>query len=160
MNEKVLLRQKEYDELKKKLEYLKTTRREEIAQQLKEARSYGDLSENAEYDAAKEAQRNLQDEIDKTEYKVNNAEIIDESELTGEHVNLGLTVDIRDVKTGEEFSYMIVGITDADPFEGRISNESPVGKGLLGHSVGEKVDIELDGGEILTYEIIEIRKVQ
>ena len=157
MSEEILLTQEGYDKVVSEHEYLVSVRREEVSQHLKEAKSYGDLSENAEYDAAKNEQAELEERIAKLEYMMRNAKIVSEEEMTGERVNLGLTVRIKDQKTGKQAKYTIVGITDADPFSGKISNESPVGKALLGRSKGEVVEIETEGG-ILVYKIMEIMK--
>ena len=157
MSEEILLTQEGYDKVVAEHEYLVSVRREEVSQHLKEAKSYGDLSENAEYDAAKNEQAELEERIAKLEYMMRNVKIVSEEEMTGEHVNLGLTVRIKDQKTGKQAKYTIVGITDADPFSGKISNESPVGKALLGHSKGEVVEIETEAG-ILVYKIMEILK--
>ena len=157
MSEEILLTQEGYDKVVAEHEYLVSVRREEVSQHLKEAKSYGDLSENAEYDAAKNEQAELEERIAKLEYMMRNVKIVSEEEMTGEHVNLGLTVRIKDQKTGKQAKYTIVGITDADPFSGKISNESPVGKALLGHSKGEVVEIETEAG-ILVYKIMEIIK--
>ena len=155
MSEEILLTQEGYDKIVSEHEYLVSVRREEVSQHLKEAKSYGDLSENAEYDAAKNEQAELEERIAKLEYMMRNARIVSEDELTGERVNLGLTVRIKDQKTGKQSKYTIVGITDADPFTGKISNESPVGKALLGRTKGEVVEIETESG-ILVYKIMEI----
>ena len=155
MAEEILLTQQGYDDIVKEHEYLVSVRRAEVSEHLKEAKSYGDLSENTEYDAAKNEQAELEERIAKLEYMMRNAKIVSDEELTGEHVNLGLTVRIKDQKTGKQAKYTIVGITDADPFAGKISNESPVGKALLGHSKGDVVEIETESG-ILVYKIMEI----
>jgi len=157
MSEEILLTKEGYDKVVAEHEYLVSVRREEVSQHLKEAKSYGDLSENAEYDAAKNEQAELEERIAKLEYMMRSAKIVAEDEVTGEHVNLGLTVRIKDQNTGKQFKYTIVGITDADPFSGKISNESPVGKGLLGHAKGDVVEIETESG-MLTYKIMEIIK--
>ncbi len=141
--------------LKEELEKLRTEGRDEIAERIKVARSFGDLSENAEYDAAKNEQAELEDRIVKLETMIRNAKIVTEEELTGDHVNLGLGVRVKDVKTKEEETYTIVGIINADPFNNKISNESPVGKALLGHKVGDVVDVETEMG-MFTYKIMEI----
>ena len=157
MSEEILLTQEGYDKIVKEHEYLVSVRREEVSQHLKEAKSYGDLSENAEYDAAKDEQAELEDRINRLEYMMRNARIKANDEITGEHVDLGLAVKVKDMKTKEEFEYTVVGITEADPFEGRISNESPVGKALLGKKVGESVEIETEMG-VLNYKVLEISK--
>jgi len=155
MSEEILLTQEGLDKIVAEHEYLVSVRREEVSQHLKEAKSYGDLSENAEYDAAKTEQAELEERIAKLENMMRNARIVSDSEQSGEQVNLGLTVRIKDQKTGKQAKYTIVGITDADPFAGKISNESPVGKGLLGHKKGDIVEIETEAG-ILVYKIMEI----
>lgn len=132
MSEEILLRQEDYDKIVEEHEYLTSVRRIEVSEHLKEAKSYGDLSENAEYDAAKNEQAELEDRIQKLETMMRNGKIVTEAEMTGDHVNLGLGVRVKDMKTKEEFTYTIVGINQADPFEDKISNESPVGKALLG----------------------------
>ncbi len=157
MSEEILLTKEGYDKVVSEHEYLVSVRREEVSQHLKEAKSYGDLSENAEYDAAKNEQAELEERIAKLEYMMRNVKIVSEEEMTGEHVNLGLTVRIKDQKTGKQAKYTIVGITDADPFSGKISNESPVGKALLGRKKGEIVEIETEAG-VLIYKIMEILK--
>ena len=158
MSEEFLTTQEGYDKVVKEHEYLVSVRREEVSNHLKEAKSYGDLSENAEYDAAKELQQEVEERIAKLEALMRNAKIISDSEINEDQVNLGLTVQIKDLKTKEEFTYTIVGANQADPFEGRISNECPVGKALLGHKVGDKIEIELENGSILNYQIKKITK--
>ena len=157
MNEEVLLTKKEYEELEAKRDYLVSVRRKEVSEHLKEAKSYGDLSENAEYDAAKDEQAELEDNINKIEYQLRNARIVTEEELTGEHVNLGLAVKVKNKKTKKVSTYTVVGITNADPFKNRISNESPVGKALLGKKVGDVVEVQTAGGT-MNLEILEISK--
>ncbi len=157
MSEEILLRQEDYDKIVEEHEYLTSVRRIEVSEHLKEAKSYGDLSENAEYDAAKNEQAELEDRIQKLETMMRNGKIVSEAELTGDRVNLGLGVRIKDTKTKEEFTYTIVGINQADPFEGKISNESPVGKALLGHKKGDVVEIQTEVGT-LNYKIMEIIK--
>ena len=163
MAEEVLLTQEGYDKLATEHEYLITVRRPEVSEHLKEAKSYGDLSENAEYDAAKNEQVEVEERISKLEAMMRNAKIIADEDITGETVNLGLTVELKDLADGETFKYTIVGITDADPLEGKISNESPVGKALIGKKKGDKVEITIETKEgtenlSLHYEIIGISK--
>ncbi len=163
MAEEILLTQEGYDKLAEEHEYLVSVRRIEVSEHLKEAKSYGDLSENAEYDAAKEEQADLEARINRLEYMMRNAKIVAEEDVTGEHVNLGLSVKIKDLATKEEFVYKIVGITDADPINGLISNESPVGKALIGKKVGDKVEVVIESkdaseGTILRYKVMEIIK--
>ena len=163
MAEEILFTQEGYDKIVEEHDYLVAVRRPEVTEHLKIARSFGDLSENAEYDAAKEEQAELEARIQKLETMMRNARIVDEAEMTGEHVNLGLSVKIKDLKTKETFVYKIVGITDADPIEDRISNESPVGKALIGKKVGDKVEVVIESkdaseGQILRYQVMEIIK--
>lgn len=134
MSEEILLTQEGYDKLEAERDMLVSVRRKEVSERLKEAISYGDLSENAEYDAAKNEQAELEERIHKLETMMRNAKIINEDEVSGDHVNVGLTVRVVETQTGEEQSFVIVGSTEADPFAepARISNESLVGQGLLG----------------------------
>jgi len=157
MSEAVLLTKEGYEKVVAEHEYLVSVKREEVAQHLKEAKSYGDLSENSEYDAAKNEQAELEERIAKLEAMMRNAQIVDEEELTGDHVNLGLGVRIKNIETGKQFTYTIVGITDADPFENKISNASPVGKALLGRRKGDIVEIETANG-MVRYKVMEIIK--
>jgi transcription elongation factor GreA len=157
MSEAVLLTKEGYEKVVAEHEYLVSVKREEVAQHLKEAKSYGDLSENSEYDAAKNEQAELEERIAKLEAMMRNAQIVDEEELTGEHVNLGLGVRIKNIETGKQFTYTIVGITDADPFSNKISNASPVGKALLGRRKGDVVEIETANG-MVRYKVMEIIK--
>ena len=138
---------------------LVSVRRKEVSERLKEAISYGDLSENAEYDAAKNEQAELEERIHKLETMMRNAKIINEDEVSGDHVNVGLTVRVVETQTGEEQSFVIVGSTEADPFAepARISNESLVGQGLLGKGIGEVAEIVVPDG-VLHYRIEEITK--
>ena len=140
-----------------RLEYLKTTGRTEIAEQIKIARSFGDLSENAEYDAAKLEQARIEYEIVELENMLRNVVLIDEDALDTNTVSVGVTVRVQQVGTDLESEYQIVGTAEANPLEGRISNESPVGSSLLGHRVGELVDVNAPGG-ISTFKILEIKK--
>ena len=158
MSEEILLTQEGYDKIVKELDYLKAVRRNEVSEHLKEAKSYGDLSENAEYDAAKDEQAELEDRIAKLETMMRKGKIVADEELTGDHINLGLSAKIKDMKSGMEFVFTIVGITEADPFENRISNESPVGKALIGKTVGEIVEISLPDGSVVNYKVLEIVK--
>ena len=130
------------------LEYLKTVRRKELAEEIKEARSHGDLSENSEYDEAKNEQAIIEGRIAEIEAQLKNVRVLDESELNNEMVHVGSKVTICEKGTDTPEEYKIVGSTEADPFNGRISDESPIGKSLLGHAVGETVEVETPGGVI------------
>lgn len=143
--------------LEDELENLRTVRRQEVAERLKVAISYGDLSENSEYDDAKSEQAFIEGRILELEQMVNTATIIDEAANKASGiVNLGSTVVVRDVETGDEDVYTIVGTTEADPFKNRISNESPVGAAIIGQKVGTEVVVDTPVGE-LTYKIVEIK---
>ena len=159
MSEEILLTQEGYDKLEAERDMLVSVRRKEVSERLKEAISYGDLSENAEYDAAKNEQAELEERIHKLETMMRNAKIINEDEVSGDHVNVGLTVRVVETQTGEEQSFVIVGSTEADPFAepARISNESLEGQGLLGKGIGEVAEIVVPDG-VLHYRIEEITK--
>lgn len=149
-----------YDGLKKmeqELENLKTVRRKEVVEKIKEARGQGDLSENAEYDAAKEEQGEIESRIVQLENLLRNAEVIDEDVLKMDVVNLGSKVTVLDVEFDEEMEYTIVGSTEADPMNGRISNESPLGMALLGQKVGATVMADTPDGEV-AFKILNIQK--
>ena len=137
------------------LEELKVVRRKEVAQKIKEARELGDLSENAEYDAAKDEQRDIETRIEELEKLLKNAEVVDEEEADTDKVSIGCRVSILDVAEKEEFEYKIVGSSEADSLKGKISNESPVGKALIGAKKGKTVTVETQAGE-LKYKILAI----
>ena len=143
------------EELEKKLEELTVVRRHEVADKLKTAREHGDLSENAEYDAAKEEQAMVEGEILEIERQLRDCEIIEDNVNTGV-VSVGRSVKLYDYDFDEEVEYQIVGTTEADPEKGKISNESPIGKGLLGKRKGKEVSIETPGG-IVRFKILEIK---
>lgn len=145
------------EKYEQRLEYLKTTGRTEIAEQIQIARSFGDLSENAEYDAAKLEQARMEYEIIEIEAMLRNVVIIDEDTINTEVVNVGNTIKVLNKALGKEMSFQIVGSAEANPRESRISNESPVGAGLLGHKLGEVVTISTPGGAS-DFEILEISK--
>lgn len=159
MSEEILLTQEGYDKLEAERDELVSVRRKEVSERLKEAISYGDLSENAEYDAAKNEQAELEERIHKLETMMRNAKIINEDEVSGDQVNVGLKVRIKDVNNGEEQEFVIVGSTEADPFAepAKISNESLVGQSLLGKKIGEVAEILVPDGT-LHYRVEEISK--
>ena len=144
-------------ELEERLEYMKTVTRKEIAEQIKEARGFGDLSENAEYDEAKNEQSRIEGEIKQLEDRLRNATVIDESMLNTKTVNVGSTVVVQEQGSSEKVTYLIVGSTEANPLEGKISNESPVGEALVGHGKGDVVDVTTPGGQI-EYTILSIKR--
>ena len=138
------------------LEYLKTVRRKELAEEIKEARSHGDLSENSEYDEAKNTQGLVENRITELEQMVKNAVIIDESELSVDNVSVGTHVTIQMTGEDETEEYDIVGRTEADPLNGKISDESPVGHALLGRAVGAKTEVLLPTGHTVEYTVLAI----
>ncbi|RHW40582.1 transcription elongation factor GreA [Neobacillus notoginsengisoli] len=144
------------DKLVQELENLKTVKRKEVVERIKIARSFGDLSENSEYDSAKEEQAFVEGRITTLENMIRNAIIIDESEITGDAVALGRRVTFVELPDGEEETYSIVGSAEADPFEGKISNDSPIAKSLIGKKVGDTVSVQTPGGE-MTVKIISIQ---
>lgn len=143
--------------LENELEYLKTTRMAEISEEIKEARAHGDLSENAEYDAAKAEQARIEGRINDIEQMLRDVEIIDEKNVDTNSVNIGTTVRILALANNMEFEYQIVGTAEANINDGRISNESPVGAALIGHAVGDTVDVNVPGG-VMSYKVLEIKK--
>lgn len=134
--------------LEEELEYLKTVKRKEVVERIKIARDFGDLSENSEYDSAKEEQGFVEGRISTIESMLRNALIIQDDESMANIVTLGKTVTFIELPDGEEESYTIVGSAEADPFEGKISNDSPIAKALLGHKVDEVVKLTTPGGEM------------
>jgi len=141
--------------LETELEYLKTEKRKEVAEKIKQARSFGDLSENSEYDEAKNEQGHVEVRIVQIENMLKNAKLIDESEIDANVVSLGTTVKLLDVEFKEEVVYTIVGSAEADPVASKISDESPVGQGLLGKKVGETAKIETPAG-VMKFKVLEI----
>lgn len=138
------------------LRELKDVRRKEIAQKIKEAREQGDLSENAEYDAAKDEQRDTEARISELETILKNVEVVDDDDITADKVMVGSTVTIFDIEFSEELTYKIVGSTEVDSLNGKISNESPVGKGLIGAHVGETITVQTPAGES-AYKVLDIK---
>lgn len=143
--------------LEAELQDLKVNRRKEVAQKIKEAREQGDLSENAEYDAAKEEQRDIELRIEEIDKILKNAELVVDDDIDSSVINIGCTVRIKDLEFDEEMEYKIVGSTEANSLKGKISNESPVGKALIGAKKGQIVGVETPSGE-LKYKILEITK--
>lgn len=143
--------------LEDELDELKTVRRKEIAERIKEALAFGDISENAEYDEAKNEQAQLEERIAKLEALLRNAKIIDEEDISTDNVSIGSRVKVKDLEYNEEIEYTIVGSAEADPYEGKISNESPVGKALIGGKSGDTVEVKVPDG-IIKYEILEIAR--
>ena len=156
MEKQIVLTRESYDAKVKELEQLKTTGRDEIAERIKVARSFGDLSENAEYDEAKNEQGKLYSRIAELEDILLHVVIIDESELSVDSVAVGTHVSIKMIGDDEAEEYDIVGRTEADPINGKISDESPVGHALLGKAVGEKAEVLLPSGQTVEYEVLAI----
>ena len=157
MDKKNLLTYEGLQKLESELHNLKVVKRKEVAQKIKEAREQGDLSENAEYDAAKDEQRDIEARIDEIEKILKNAEVVVEEEVDLDKISVGCRVKILDMEYDEELDYKIVGSTEANSLKGKISNESPVGKALLGAKVGEVVTVETQAGE-LNYKVLEIQR--
>ena len=153
----ILLTQEGYQKLEDELEILKTVRRREVADRIKVAISFGDISENAEYDEAKNEQAQVEERIIKLESMIRRAVIIDESKIDSNVVTIGSIDKVNDMDFEEEVEYTIVGSAEADPYEGKISNESPVGKALLGRTIGDIVDVQVPDG-VAKFEILEIRR--
>lgn len=144
--------------LENELQELKVVKRKEVAEKIKEAREQGDLSENAEYDAAKDEQRDIEARIEEIEKILKNAEVVDEDEIDTNKINIGCKVTVYDNAFDEEIEFRIVGSTEANSLRNMISNESPVGRALLGKQVGEETKVETQAG-IITYKVLNIQKV-
>ena len=158
MEEKeVILTQEGYNRLEEELNFLKTEKRTEIAERIKVAMGFGDLSENAEYDEAKGAQAENEIQITELENKLRNAKIINEKEIDTETVQIGNLVKVHDIEFDEDIEYTIVGSTEVSLAENKISNESPLGKALIGAKKGDKVDVHAPAG-IIKYKILDIKK--
>ena len=157
MDKKNILTYQGLQELEEELQNLKVVRRKEVAQKIKEAREQGDLSEHAEYDAAKDEQRDIEARIEDIEKILKNAEVVVEEEVELDKISIGCKVKILDVEENEELEYKIVGSTEANSLKGKISNESPVGKALLGAKIGDVVKVETHVGE-LEYKVLEIQR--
>ncbi len=157
MDKKNILTYQGLKKLEDELQDLKVNKRKEVAQKIKEAREQGDLSENAEYDAAKDEQRDIEARIEELEKILKNAEVVVEEEAAIDKVNIGCKVKIFDCEFNEELEYKIVGSTEANSLKGKISNESPVGRALIGKTVGDEVIVDTQVGE-LKYKVLEIQR--
>ncbi len=160
MGDEVFLTKEGLEKLKTELHHLKTVRRKEVAARIKEAREYGDIAENSEYEDAKNEQAFVEGRIKDLENLLRNVKIIedeDESPEGNHEVKIGSTVEIKDLESGEKFIYTLVGSAEADPSENKISNESPVGSAILGRKAGEKVKVEVPVG-VIEYAILNICK--
>ena len=156
MQKEVLLTPEGLDKLKAEIEHLSTEKRREVAERIKEAREFGDISENSEYDDAKNEQAMLEKQIAELEEKLRNARLIDDKNLDTEKVTVGVTVHVKDQKTDKSTKFRIVGSAEADPAEQKLSNESPVGKALLGHKRGEVVSVPVPRGPARKLKITKI----
>lgn len=143
--------------LEDELQDLKTVKRKEVSQKIREAREQGDLSENAEYDAAKDEQRDIEARIEQIEKILKNVEVVDEDEVDLDKVSVGCQVRVLDITYNEEMEFKLVGSTEASSLKGKISNESPVGKALIGARVGDVVQVETQAGTV-DYEVLEIQR--
>jgi transcription elongation factor GreA len=144
----VILTQEGFEKLQDELEELKTKRRQEVADRIREAREFGDISENSEYDDAKNEQAMLEQRIAALEEKLRAARVIDTSEVGGDVISIGSHVTLSDIERKQTLKYQIVGSAEADPMEGRLSNESPVGRALIGRKSGEKLDVDVPQGKL------------
>jgi transcription elongation factor GreA len=156
-NKETLLTQEGYDKIEKELNYLRSTKRKEVAERIKTAIAFGDLSENSEYDEAKNEQAFTEGKIISLEKMLKNAAIIDENDFSTEEVHVGARVKLLIVEDDEEVEYTIVGAAEANPLESKLSNESPVGEALVGKKLGEFVKVTVPDG-IMTYKILNINK--
>lgn len=143
--------------IEQKLDFLKSVRRREVAERIKQAIEYGDISENSEYEDAKNEQAFIEGEIITLEKMLRTAKVIDEGEISTDVVTLGSTVTLKDLEDSEIFEYTIVGSAEADPMEWRISNESPVGEAILGQPVGSIIEVNVPAG-VLKYEVMDIKR--
>ena len=157
MSDKIPMSREGYDKLVKELEVMKTTKRREIAEDIARARAFGDLKENAEYDAAKNSQAMNERNIAHAEDKLARAQIIDDSKISKDQVFIGATVLLKDLKNNDEFSYSIVPQDEANFDEGKISVSSPIAKGLLGLKVGDSAEIKIPAGT-LKYKVLKITR--
>ena len=154
---KNILTQEGLRELEAELEDLKVIKRKEVAQKIKEAREQGDLSENAEYDAAKDEQRDIEARIEEIEAILKNVEVVGEDDVDDKKINVGCHIKIHDFEYDEDLEFSIVGSTQTDSLRGKISNESPLGQALIGHEIGDVVEVEM--GEVVSkYKVIDIKK--
>jgi transcription elongation factor GreA len=157
MEQKIRVSKQGFEELQKRYDWLVQVKRVEVASKLKEARSYGDLSENAEYDEAKNEQAIVEAEINETKSKLDNAVIIDETDISDTEVSVGVYVRLEDTDENESFKIQIVGSTESDPENDKISEDSPVGRGCIGKKAGDTFEVETPGG-LRNFKVIEISK--
>ena len=158
MAEGTILTESGLKKLEEELDYLVSVRRNEISEQIAVARGFGDLSENAEYDEAKKEQAKVEEEITRLQATIRTATVVADDEITTEQVSIGTIVKVKDLDDGEIYEYAIVGANEADPMEDKISNESPVGAGLLGAKRNQTVTIQIPAGQI-QYKVLNIQKM-
>ena len=158
MAEGTILTESGLKKLEEELDYLVSVRRNEISEQIAVARGFGDLSENAEYDEAKKEQAKVEEQITRLQATIRTAIVVADDEITTEKVSIGTIVKVKDLDDGETYEYAIVGANEADPMENKISNESPVGAGLIGMKKNQTVEIAIPAG-ILRYKIMSIKKM-
>ncbi|MBI4387503.1 MAG: transcription elongation factor GreA [Candidatus Omnitrophica bacterium] len=157
MSEKVFLTSEGYEKLKAELKHLKETKRMEVARQLETARAHGDLSENAEYDTAKEAKAQLESRIRTLEEKLMSAKVVDLSEIKTDKIYFGTSAELKNLKTGATITFSFVAQDEADLAKNRISIQSPIGKALLGHAVGDKVNVTIPAG-VISFQVLKIER--
>ncbi len=157
MTKQTVITEEGLKKLESELDELKTVKRKEVAEKIKVALSFGDLSENSEYDEAKNEQAILEGRIAEIENQLKNVRVLDETDINTEAVHVGSTVTVRVKGKKTDATYQLVGSTEADPLGGRISDESPIGKALIGHKVGEQIEVETPGG-LVTLTIRQIAK--
>ena len=152
----IILTKEGYEKLKEEIDYLRNDKRREVAERIRIAREFGDIAENAEYDDAKNEQMMLEHRIATLEERLRSARVIEAEDVTYDVVSIGATVRLRDVEANKTFEYQIVGSAEANPAENKLSNESPVGKAIMGHKKGETVEVVAPRGA-LKFKIIEIK---
>ena len=157
MEKKTVLTREGFEKLEKELENLKVNRRKEVSERIKKALAFGDLSENSEYDEAKNEQAKIEARIADIEVTIKNCKVIDDKKLSNNKIHIGSKVKVHDCSFNEDYTYKIVGSNESDPLNGCISDESPVGKALLGASVGDEIAVETPGG-VVNYNVLEIGK--
>ena len=155
MSERTYLSPEGYERLTRELSALKGPKRREVAKALEKARAHGDLRENSEYDAARDAQAHLERRISELEGKLANAKIVDKKALSSDKITIAKTVQLQDLDSGEKIIYTLVGAEEADPMKGKISVASPIGRALMGHKMEEKVEINIPAGKLI-YKILKI----
>ncbi len=157
MSDEILITEEGYENLEEELEHLVKVERREVAKRIKTARDFGDISENSEYDEAKNEQAFIEGRIKKIEKTLANSKVVKKDEIDEHTVNLGTTVELKNLDDDELFTYEIVGSAESDPLECKISNESPIGKAILGKTIGDEVEVHTPGG-VSKYKILSIKK--